>query len=104
LLIRLDWNVITQLRSSLVFIMRGVVLSMDKTDGLQFLLFYIKRVFPSVNVVGTNTKRINGKDVFLARGKCGTKTMRFLYGDDYPMPCQISTSQRKRLAKIGKIH
>ena len=58
----------------------------------------IKINWPRVTLIGFRHKVISNKNLFLVRGKNKNgRTVRFVYGDEYPDPVKITTSQRKRL-------
>jgi len=58
----------------------------------------VKINWPLVTLMGIRHKVVSNKNLFLVRGKDkNNRTVRFVYGDDYPNPIKISTSLRKWL-------
>jgi len=76
---------------------------MSKIPTLEFLLLYLKKVYPSLKLMGTKTTTSKKKLVHFVRTKDGSKTRRFVCGEDYPEPLEITTSQRKSIGRGKKI-
>lgn len=64
------------------------------------LITYVQKNYPDVMIKGTKVLSKKGKVFYFLRGKGkGGKTLRFVYGDEHPVPRTVTTSERKRIGK-----
>ena len=74
------------------------------SDSIQDLISFVQKEHPQVVIRGSKVLYRKGRiNYFIrAKDKCG-KTIRFVSGEDYPTPCVVTTSERKRVGKGGVV-
>ena len=71
-------------------------------DSIQDLILFVQKEHPSVVIKGTKVLYRRGRTNYFIRAKDKSgKTIRFVSGEDYPLPCVVTTSGRKRLGRGG---
>jgi len=72
------------------------------SDSIQDLIAFVQKEYPHVVIRGSRVLEKRGKINYFIRAKDKSgKTIRFVSGEDYPVPCVVSTSARKRIGRTG---
>tara|TARA_Y100000310_G_C20552168_1_gene748642 strand:- start:865 stop:1116 length:252 start_codon:yes stop_codon:yes gene_type:complete len=58
---------------------------------------YLKKKYPNISIKGYRFLERDGRTVILIRCSLDKKTLRFVYGDDFPEPKKIGSAARKRI-------
>ena len=74
------------------------------SDSIQDLILFVQKEYPNVLIKGTKVLLRKGRTNYLIRAKDKSgKTIRFASGEDYSLPCVVTTSERKRIGRGGVV-